>query len=86
MPEIAGLLAQTTTPLFLSLLTPPIRFQIIYNMAKTRKTTRRTCRIVDSSISLSPASPRKPSSILDTPRRTKLIYDAQRAAGKIPRK
>jgi hypothetical protein len=55
-------------------------------MAKTRKTTRRTCRQPDSSISLSPSSPRTSRTIVDTPRRVKLIRDAQATAGKLPRK
>jgi hypothetical protein len=55
-------------------------------MAKTRKTTRKTCRQPDSSISLSPSSPRKLKTIVDTPRRVKLIRDAQATAGKLPQK
>ena len=54
-------------------------------MAKTRKTTRKTCRRPDLSIPLSPSSPRKSKTIVDTPRRVKLIRDAQATAGKLPR-
>jgi hypothetical protein len=55
-------------------------------MAKTRKTDRRTCRLPDSSISLTPSSPRKAQTIVDTPRRVRLIRDAEATAGKLPRK
>lgn len=55
-------------------------------MARTNKTTRRTCRQVDSSISLPTASPRKAQTMIDTPRRTRLLCDAHHTAGKMPRK
>jgi hypothetical protein len=55
-------------------------------MANTRKTDRRTCRIADSSISLSPSAPRKSNTIVDTPRRVRLLRDAHSTAGKLPRK
>jgi hypothetical protein len=71
---------------FQTLIAPLFRLPISYKMAKTRKTTRKTCRQPDSSISLSPSSPRKLKTIVDTPRRVKLIRDAQATAGKLPRK
>lgn len=55
-------------------------------MAKTRKTNRRTCRIANTSISLTPTSPRKSNTIVDTPRRVRLLRDAHSTAGKLPRK
>ncbi|KAF7503189.1 hypothetical protein GJ744_004222 [Endocarpon pusillum] len=55
-------------------------------MARTNKTARRTCRSIDSSIKLNPASPRRSQIIVDTPRRTRLICDAEATAGKLPRK
>jgi hypothetical protein len=67
-------------------ITPPNRVQIVYNMAQTRKTTRRNCQIADSAISLPPASPRKSNTIVDTPRRARLLCDARLTAGKLPRK
>ena len=54
-------------------------------MAKTRKTARRTCRLPDSSISVAPSSPRKSNTIVDTPRRVRLLRDAAATAGKLPR-
>jgi hypothetical protein len=71
---------------FQNLVAPPFRLRINYKMAKTRKTTRKTCRQPDSSISMSPSSPRKSKTIVDTPRRVKLIRDAQATADKLPRK
>jgi hypothetical protein len=55
-------------------------------MAKTRKTDRKTCRIADSSISLSPTAPRKSNTIVDTLRRARLLCDVHSTAGKLPRK
>ena len=55
-------------------------------MAKTRKTDRKNCQQPDFSIPLSPTSPRKPNTIVDTPRRTRLLRDAKLTAGKIPRR
>jgi hypothetical protein len=54
-------------------------------MAQTRKTSRRTCRIPDSSISVPPSSPRKRQTIVDTPRRVRLLRDVEATAGKLPR-
>jgi hypothetical protein len=54
-------------------------------MARTRKTKRRTCRKPHSSISVPPSSPRKRQSIVDTPRRIRLLRDAEATAGKLPR-
>ena len=53
-------------------------------MAKVNKTSRKTCRKVDPSISLTPSSPRRRQTIIDTPRRTRLIRDAELTAGKWP--
>lgn len=47
--------------------------------------TRRVCRKPHSSISLSPSSPRQSKTIVDTPRRTRLLCDAKATAGKLPR-
>jgi hypothetical protein len=55
-------------------------------MAKTRKIDRKTCRIIDKSINLSPTSPRKSNTIVDTPRRVRLLRDVHSTAGKLPRK
>jgi hypothetical protein len=54
-------------------------------MAITRKTDRKTCRTPDSSISITSSSPRKAQTIVDTPRRVRLLYDAEATAGKLPR-
>jgi hypothetical protein len=54
-------------------------------MARTRKIERRTCRKPHSSISVPPSSPRKRQSIVDTPRRVRLLRDAEATAGKLPR-
>jgi hypothetical protein len=55
-------------------------------MAQTRKSDRRNCQRPDSSISLTESSPRRAQTVVDTPRRARLICDAQVTAGKIPRK
>jgi hypothetical protein len=55
-------------------------------MAKTRKTNRRNCQLPDPSISLTVPSPRQALTVVDTPRRARLICDAQATAGKLPRK
>jgi hypothetical protein len=55
-------------------------------MARTRKTTRRNCRYAHSSISLPSASPREANTIVDTPRRVRLLCAADSTAGKLPRK
>jgi hypothetical protein len=55
-------------------------------MAKTRKTDRTTCRIIDNSVILSPTAPRQSNTIVDTPRRVRLLRDAHSTAGKLPRK
>jgi hypothetical protein len=55
-------------------------------MAKTRKTSRKTCRIANSLMSLSSTSLRKSNTIVDTPRRVRLLHDAHSTAGKLPRK
>jgi hypothetical protein len=54
-------------------------------MAETRKTDRRPYRTSDSSISMTPSSPRRPQTVVDTPRRVRLIRDAGATAGKLPR-
>jgi hypothetical protein len=55
-------------------------------MAKMRKTNRKTCRIPDTSICLSPTASRHSNTIVDTPRRVRLLRDAHFTAGKLPRK
>jgi hypothetical protein len=55
-------------------------------MAQTRKTDRRTCRKPDPTVNLSPKSPRVARTIIDTPRRVRLLADAQSTAGKMTRK
>lgn len=55
-------------------------------MARTRKTNRRTCRLVDSFVAVTPSSPRQSNTIVDTPRRVRLLRDAHSTAGKLPRK
>jgi hypothetical protein len=55
-------------------------------MAQTRKTDRQNCQRPDSSILLTVSSPRKAQTVVDTPRRARLICDAQATAGKLPRK
>jgi hypothetical protein len=51
-------------------------------MARANKTSRETCRKILSSISSQNSSPRKPKTVVDTPRRTRLIRDAELTAGK----
>jgi hypothetical protein len=55
-------------------------------MTKTRKSDQKNCQRPDSSISLTESSPRRAQTVVDTPRRARLICDAQATAGKIPRK
>ncbi|KAF7510703.1 hypothetical protein GJ744_006069 [Endocarpon pusillum] len=55
-------------------------------MARTRITGRRNCQNPDPAINLSPKSPRKPKTVVDTPRRVWLLADAQSTAGKMTRK
>jgi hypothetical protein len=55
-------------------------------MAQTRNTERRTCRIPHSLVSVPLSSPRKAQTIVDTPRRVRLLRDAEATAGKLPRK
>ena len=55
-------------------------------MARTRKTDRRTCRIPDPTVNLSPKSPRKAQTMVDTPRRVRLLNDAHSTAGKMTRR
>jgi hypothetical protein len=73
-------------PPFLSLIVLPFLVQTIYKMARTRKTTRRNCRHADSSISLPSASPRETNTIVDIPRRVRLLCAADSTVGKLPRK
>jgi hypothetical protein len=55
-------------------------------MAKSKKTDRLTCRKIDPSISLDLSSPRRSKTVVDTPRRVRLLRDAELTAGKWPRK
>jgi hypothetical protein len=55
-------------------------------MAQIRKTSRRNCQNPDPAINLSPKSPRKANTMVDTPRRVRLLADAQSTAGRMTRK
>jgi DDE superfamily endonuclease len=55
-------------------------------MAKSKKTDRLMCHKIDESIYVDPSSPRRSKTIIDTPRRVRLICDAQLTAGKWPRR
>jgi hypothetical protein len=55
-------------------------------MARTRKTTRRNCTQTDFSVEPERSSPCRSKTVVDTPRRTRLICDAQLTAGKWPRR
>lgn len=55
-------------------------------MARKVITDRKNCQQADSSISLPSAPSRKANTIVDTPRRVRLLCDAQHTAGKLPRK
>jgi hypothetical protein len=55
-------------------------------MARIRKTSRKNCLHPDPAITLSPKSPRELKTIVDTPRRVRLLADAQSTAGKLTRK
>jgi hypothetical protein len=55
-------------------------------MAQTRKTSRRNCQNPDPAIVLSLKSPRKANTMVDTPRRVRLLADAQSTAGRMTRK
>jgi hypothetical protein len=52
-------------------------------MAQTRKTERRTCKIPYSSVSVPLLSPRKAQTIVDTPRRVRLLRDIEATADKL---
>lgn len=51
-----------------------------------RKTSRRNCTRPHSPISISPQAVRTANTIVDTPRRARLIHDAHTTAGKLPRR
>jgi hypothetical protein len=55
-------------------------------MGHTRKTDRRAYLRPDSALILSPKAPRQSNTIVDTPRRIRLLCDAQATAGKMTRK
>ena len=55
-------------------------------MARTNKTDRKTCRQAYPSISLSPTAERQANTIIDTPRRTRLLCDARSTVSKLTRK
>jgi hypothetical protein len=83
--------AEFRTPPFYTLslqrsVSPPLQAQIVYKMARVRKTSRRNCQNPDPMVNLSPKSPRAPKTIIDTPRRVRLLADAQSTAGKMTRK
>ena len=54
-------------------------------MAPSKPAGRKVYRKPFESISPIPSSPRAPKTIIDTPRRTRLLRDAESTAGKIPR-
>jgi hypothetical protein len=54
-------------------------------MARIRKTSRKNCQAPDPSIILSPTVPRVANTMVDTPRRVRLLADAQATAGKMTR-
>jgi hypothetical protein len=54
-------------------------------MARARKTDRKNCQQADSSIFLPSTAPRESNTIVDTPRRVRLLCDAHTTAGKLPR-
>ena len=54
-------------------------------MAPDKRAGRKICRKPFESIPPNLSSPRAPKTIIDTPRRTRLLRDAQSTAGKIPR-
>jgi hypothetical protein len=55
-------------------------------MARIRKTSRKNCQNPEPAINLSPKSPRKADTMVDTPRRARLLADAQSTAGRMTRK
>jgi hypothetical protein len=67
-------------------ISPPNQVQFVYKMPGTRKTDRGICRKPDPAVNLSPKSPRKAKSMVDTPRRVRLLADAHSTAGKMTRK
>jgi hypothetical protein len=54
-------------------------------MALRRKTSRKNCNRSYSPITISPKASRVSKSILDTPRRVRLLRDAKATTGKLPR-
>jgi DDE superfamily endonuclease len=76
--------AEFRTPPFYTLsrqrsISPPLQAQIVYKMARVRKTSRRNCQNPDPTVNLSPKSPRAPKTII-------LLADAQSTVGKMTRK
>ena len=55
-------------------------------MGHTRKTDRRACLRPDPALILSLKAPRQSNMMVDTPRRIRLLCDAQATAGKMTRK
>jgi hypothetical protein len=55
-------------------------------MVRVRKTDRKYCRHPDPAVNLSLTSPRASRTIIDTPRRPRLLADAPSTAGKMTRK
>jgi hypothetical protein len=55
-------------------------------MARVRKTDRKYCQHLDPAVNLSPTSPRASRTIINTPRRVRLLADAHSTAGKMTRK
>jgi hypothetical protein len=83
--------AEFRTPPFYTLslqrsIPPPIQAQIVYKMARVRKTSRRNCQNPDPTVYLSPKSPHALKTIIDTPRRAHLLANAQSTAGKMTQK
>jgi hypothetical protein len=75
-----------TPSIFQPSISPPTQAQIVCKMARIRKTSRRNCQNPDPAINLSPKSPRKANTMVDTPRRVRLLADAQSTTGKMTRK
>lgn len=55
-------------------------------MARTKKTDRINCTKINKSIHVDLSSPRKSKTVVNTPRRVRLIRDAQLTVGKWPRR
>jgi hypothetical protein len=76
MPKFLIVPTPLLTTLYLQTHTAqPDQLQILYKMAKTRKTNRRNCQQPDPLILLTVLSPREALTIIDTSRQARFIYD-----------